>query len=368
MNAVTRHMTWQILVVAVVASAILCTAVVLQQSVRFIDLIVNRGLPASDLIYLSFLITPRFLAIVLPIAVFGATLFTYHRMQIGNELVVLRSAGQNSLGLSSPGLIAGGVCCVVSFAFSLYLMPLSAQNLRTYLNDARSEIGSVLIKEGEFNAIHDDLTVYARQRAENGDLIGLIIHSQQEDGDDITVVAERGAVIDSPGGARILLADGNQQTLSDGELHSVEFEEYVFDLVENKPEEGSYWVKPKERFLHDLLFPSDSAGDVAYRGKLLAEGHNRLAQPLLAMAYVVVALAFLLKSQFSRRSNAKPMFLAIGSVVAMLVTNLGLVSAASKNLSLIPLLYASALVPLIIGLIVLAKPKTIRRGTAPDFA
>lgn len=368
MNAVIRHMTWQILVVAVAASLILCTAVVLQQSVRFVDLIVNRGLPAIDLVYLSILITPRFLAVVLPVAVFGATLFTYQRMQAGNELVILRSAGLSSVGLSKPGIIAAFICCIVSYFFSLYLMPVSAQSLRTYLNDARSEIGTVLIKDGEFNAIHSDLTVYARQRAENGDLIGLIIHSRQENGQHITVVAERGALVDSPGGARILLADGTQQTRSDGELHSVEFEEYIFDLIENKPKEGTYWVKPKERFLPDLLSPSDSPADVASRGKLIAEGHNRLAQPLLALSYVVAALAILLKSEFSRRSSAKPMFLAIGCMVAMLVANLGLVSAASKNLALIPLLYAIAIVPLIVGGLVLIRPKRVKRNLASNPA
>ena len=368
MNAVMRHMIWQIFAVAIIASLILCTAVVLQQSVRFVDLIVNRGLPASDFLYLSFLITPRFLSVVLPVAVFGATLFTYFRMQSGNELVVLRSAGLNSLRLSTPGLVAGTVCCFASFAFSLYIMPLSAQSLRSYLNTARSEVGTVLIKEGEFNAIHSGLTVYARQRAENGDLLGLIIHSTQDDGEDITVVAERGAIVDSPGGARILLADGNQQTLSNGELHTVEFEEYIFDLIENKTDETSYWVKPKERFLGDLLNPGDSPGDVAYRNSLLAEGHNRLAQPLLAIAYVVVGLAFLLKTDFSRRSNAKPLFYAIGAMATMLVANLGLVSAASKNPSLIPLLYAIPLVPLVIGFVVIARPKTIRRGALPDPA
>ena len=368
MNAVTRHMTWQIFAVAIIASLILCTAVVLQQSVRFVDLIVNRGLPASDFVYLSFLIAPRFLSVVLPVAVFGATLFTYQRMQSGNELVVLRSAGLNSLRLSRPGLIAGIVCCAVSFLFSLYIMPVSAQSLRSYLNAARSEVGTVLIKEGEFNAIHSDLTVYARQRAENGDLLNLIIHSTQDNGDEITVIAERGAIVDSAGGARILLADGNQQTLSNGELHTVEFEEYIFDLVQNELKEDGYWVKPKERFLPDLLYPSDSPGDVAYRGKLIAEGHNRLAQPLLAMAYVVVALAFMLKTEFSRRSNARPLFYSIAAMVTMLVANLGIVSAASKNLSLIPLLYAIPLIPLLIGLTVIARPKTVRRGPMPERA
>lgn len=358
-------MTGQILTVAIVASVILCTAVVLQQSIRFVDLIVNRGLPASDLAYLSVLITPRVLSVVLPVAVFGATIFTYHRMQAGSELVILRSAGINSFRLAKPGLIAALVCTFFSYFFALYLMPVSSQELRSYLSSARSEIGAVLIKEGQFNAIRDDLTVYARRREENGDLIGLVIHSEQANGDQVTVIAKRGAVVDSPTGARILLANGRQQTLSQGQLHDIEFEEYVFDLVEEEQAGPEIWREPRERFLPDLLSPSNSPGDVAYRGKLIAEGHSRLAQPLLAIAYVAAGLVIFLKTEFSRQSSAKPILAAIGIMVGLLVINLGLISSASKYPFLIPVMYAMVILPTVIALVLLARPQQFKRRTAP---
>ncbi|WP_425403932.1 LptF/LptG family permease [Hwanghaeella sp.] len=365
MNSITRHMTGQILTVAIVASVILCTAVVLQQSVRFVDLIVNRGLPASDLAYLSVLITPRVLSVVLPVAVFGATIFTYHRMQSGSELIILRSAGMNSFRLAKPGLIAAIVCTFVSYFFALYLMPVASQELRSYLSTARSEIGSVLIKEGQFNAIRENLTVYARRRAENGDLIGLVIHSEQTNGEHVTVIAERGALVNSPSGARILLANGRQQTLSQGQLHDIEFEEYVFDLVEKEQAGQDIWQEPRERFLPDLLSPSNSPGDVAYRGKLIAEGHSRLAQPLLAIAYVAAGLVIFLKTEFSRQSNAKPILVAIAIMVGLLVSNLGLISSASKYPALIPVMYGMVIVPTLLALFLLARPQQLKRRPAP---
>lgn len=366
MNSITRHMTSQILTVAIAASVILCTAVVLQQSIRFIDLIVNRGLPASDLAYLSLLITPRILSVVLPVAVFGATIFTYHRMQTGSELIILRSAGMNSFRLAKPGLIAAVVCTFFSYFFALYLMPVSSQELRSYLSTARSEIGSILIKEGQFNAIRDNLTVYARHREENGDLIGLIIHSEQSNGDHVTVIAQRGAVVDSPSGARILLANGRQQTLSQGQLHDIEFEEYVFELVEEQQAGTDIYRQPRERFLPDLLSPSNSPADVAYRGELIAEGHSRLAQPLLAIAYVAAGLVILLKTEFSRQSNAKPILAAVAIMVGLLVINLGLISSAGKYAVLIPVMYGMVIAPTAIALYLLARPQQFKRRTKPS--
>ena len=56
-------------------TAALSAAVWLAQSLRLVDLIVNRGLSIDVFLYLALLILPRFLDIVLPIGVFIAVLY-----------------------------------------------------------------------------------------------------------------------------------------------------------------------------------------------------------------------------------------------------------------------------------------------------
>ncbi len=366
MNAIIRHMTVQILVVTFTASAVLCAAIVLQQSVRFVDLIVNRGLPVSDFGYLALLMVPRFLAVVLPIAVFGATLFTYMRMQNGSELVVLRAAGMNSANLAKPGLIAAFWVMLISMVFSLYLMPLSSQTLRQYLFEARSALSSLLIKEGQFNVLRDDLTVYAREKAANGDILGILIHSKQSNGQKVTVMAERGALVESARGGRLLLVDGSQQTFEDGEVHKIDFDEYTFDLVEDDTAAEARWAEPRERFLPDLLFAADTPTNNHYRKKLVAEGHNRILQPIMAMSYTMLALYFLLNSTFTRRGQSKPLGYAVASMVTLLVLNLSLVSGASKSSALIIPMYLTAFGPILFGFIALVLPKKHKRRTRAE--
>ena len=117
-------MTGQITNVALFATVVLCLAIVLIQSIRFIDLIVNRGLPLSDFGYLALLITPRFLAVVLPISLFGAILFTYNRMIIGSELIVLRSAGMSTLRLAVPGITVGLGFMLLCYTLTLFFVRL----------------------------------------------------------------------------------------------------------------------------------------------------------------------------------------------------------------------------------------------------
>src|SRR3546814_20662791 len=65
----------------------------LSQSLRFVDLIVNRGLPIPSFIYLTLLLMPTWLSIVLPIAAFAGTVFVYNQLTNDREIVGLEEAG-----------------------------------------------------------------------------------------------------------------------------------------------------------------------------------------------------------------------------------------------------------------------------------
>ncbi|SVD12579.1 uncharacterized protein METZ01_LOCUS365433, partial [marine metagenome] len=52
----------------------------LTQSLRFIDLIVNKGLSFGLFLYMTTLLLPSLLSVILPIALFAAVLYTYHQL------------------------------------------------------------------------------------------------------------------------------------------------------------------------------------------------------------------------------------------------------------------------------------------------
>ena len=107
MTALDRYILRQCFGIMMFVTAALSAAVWLAQSLRLIDLIVNRGLSVEVFLYLAVLILPRFLDIVLPIGVFIAVLFVFNRLTAESELVVMRSAGLSPLALAKPGADAG---------------------------------------------------------------------------------------------------------------------------------------------------------------------------------------------------------------------------------------------------------------------
>src|ERR1700735_2441487 len=104
LTALNRYILRQCLSGMLFVTGALTAAVWLAQSLKLVDLIVNRGLSAEIFLYLSLLIVPKFLDIVLPIGTFIAVLFVFNKLITESELVVMRSAGLSPFGLAQPVL------------------------------------------------------------------------------------------------------------------------------------------------------------------------------------------------------------------------------------------------------------------------
>src|SRR5438477_9966256 len=114
MKRLDRYILRQCFGVMIFVTAALSAAIWLAQSLRLIDLIVNRGLSIEIFLYLAALILPRFLDIVLPIGVFIAVLFTFNRLTGESELVVMRSAWLGHFAVAKPVLLLAGIDFFVS--------------------------------------------------------------------------------------------------------------------------------------------------------------------------------------------------------------------------------------------------------------
>src|SRR4051812_36886639 len=81
LNRITRYILRQLALSTALVVVTLTAAIWLTQSLRFIDWIVNRGLPLSTFVYIAVLVLPSFLVVILPIALFSAADFSYNQQQ-----------------------------------------------------------------------------------------------------------------------------------------------------------------------------------------------------------------------------------------------------------------------------------------------
>lgn len=350
MTRLDRYILRQCFAVMIFVTAALSAAIWLAQSLRLIDLIVNRGLSIDVFLYLAALILPRFLDIVLPIGVFIAVLFTFSRLSAESELIVMRSAGLSPIALAKPVLALAGIAFLLLMSLSAYFLPASNRAFKDLQFEIRSRFVSSLVQEGAFTTISDKLTIYIRNRDDRGEVVGLLINDSRNPQRQVTIIAERGAFVDSPAGSRIVMVNGNRQQFDSDtqKLSLLTFDSYTLDLDALHDAPVVRFREAQERFLDELFSPPPDADSSLRRG-FLVEGHQRILVPLSAFGFSLIPLACLLPGQLNRRGQAKRVLLAIGLAFLFELLDLGVNNIAARHIAAIPLMYAANLLPIVLG-------------------
>lgn len=358
----------QQIVTAMVFIVVSLTCVIwLSQSLRFVDLIVNRGLPIHTFIVLTVMLMPTWLSIVLPIAAFAGTLFVYNKMTADREMVVMSAAGLSPMRLARPALMVALITTGLCYLMTLYLVPTSYRAFKELQWQIRHNFENLILREGEFRTFGGKFTVYVRERADEGALLGIVIHDQRNPDKPTTIVAEQGLLVSTPKGPRVVMANGSRQE-RDAETNRVNilyFDRYTIDLGSDQSQVKRSLRDTNELFVGELLYPSEAQARSRNVNDLIAEGHQRLTAPLLALTLTAIGLATILSGEFSRRGQAGRIILAVLLAGAAEAGGLGTKYLAAKHPPLIAAMWLAVIVPFVIALMVLTRKRLRTTPAAP---
>ena len=342
MRLIDRYLLRQLLGPTLLATLALTAVALLSQSLSGLDLIVNQRQSALVFLKITLLYMPQLINMVLPIALFVATLVALNRLHTEQEIVVCFAGGMSRWRVISPAMRLAGTVTVLALVMNLWVQPLAYRALREELFKVRTDLAATLVREGEFTEPVPGLTVYAQSVDGNGDMHNLFIHQMKEDGTATTYMANSGRMANRRGDSVLILRNGSTQEFSPrGVLNYLTFNEYPFSLgTLSNPDEMVHY-KPSDRYLHELFFPDlQQAWEKRNRRSLLAEGHARVATPLYNVAFMAMALSAIIGGGFSRLGYARR--IATMCAAAALLRILGFVaqSASEGNVWLNILQYA----------------------------
>lgn len=326
--------------------ALLLTAVVwLSQSLRLLDLIINRGQSAPTFLYLTILMLPSLLVIILPIAYFAGTLYGLNKLNSDSELVVMTAAGYSRWQLATPVLAAAAVVMALTYLCSLWLMPLGQRTMKDKVVDIRADIGAAILSEGTFNTPAKGLTVFIRSLSSDGHIGDILVHDNRDRAHPITYLAQSGVLAQTPAGARLIMNNGTieQSSKNGAKLSVLKFQRYVFNLDQFASSRGSSTREIHERYLSELFWPKLAKPDPKVVHILWAEGHNRLAEPLYALAFALMALGAITRGRRARGAYALRLVMTVASAGALRILGYGVQGIGARNPDLDVLIY---LVPL----------------------
>ena len=125
LSQLDRYVLRQLAAALLAATGGLVALIWLTQSLRFVELVVNRGLSFGTFLHLTGLLVPNFVAVILPITTFVVVQFVYQRLAGDRELTVMRAAGLSPLALARPALVLAGVVVALCYWLDVLVVPVS---------------------------------------------------------------------------------------------------------------------------------------------------------------------------------------------------------------------------------------------------
>lgn len=289
----------------------------LTQSLRFIDLIVIKGLPLYIFINLTILIIPKLLVTIIPFVGFLAALITYIRLNNESELISMKSAGINNFKIILPALIFGICLGIINISLENFGSPYAYNKFKNLQHNIRNNYISTLFQEKVFSSPIKGLTVFIKERDKIGNFKGILIHDARDKNKKISIIAEQGKIISTNQGARFSLINGNRQEITKNTNVSIlYFDQYTLNIENYKKNSSKRFREANERNLYELFNP-DKNIDELYKKEFLAEAHKRIITPLITLIMVLIGAMALIIGKFDRKTSAKKLFYPISLALLM---------------------------------------------------
>lgn len=337
----------------------------LTQSLRFVEMVTNKGLPLHLFVELTSFLMPRLFSILSPIALFAAVMFVYNRMLSDRELVIMQAAGISPLKNAKAAIISGVILAVFGFYVLNSLIPAAENAFRNLEWEIKNNVSHLMFREGEFTNLQNGMTVFVSKHENDGAVSGILLHDERAADKKVTLSAEKGRIVYTDKGPRIILVNGVRQEVSKKghDFSSLKFERYSVDMASSSSS-GIKKASVREKSLFELLnADNDQTLTPEDKRKYIVEGHRRLVSPWFNLVFALLACTGLLVGAFNRRGQTKIICWSVFLMIVVQGGDLFLTNLSSRSLYFLPLLYLNCLVPFAICLFLLIfyRPCLFRR-------
>jgi lipopolysaccharide export system permease protein len=301
------------------------------QSLRFLDLVVTRGIDFSAVLHITSSLLPSLVSIVLPISVSIGAIFCYNKMMCDNEIIVLKSTGFSNYDLVKPVIKIGLACSLFGYFLSMYVVPVASANFIDQKSFFQKQYAAMVLREGVFTEPIKGLSIYIDQIINNQTFKGIMVNDKRVKNKDITLIAKEARVISSSDQMVLDLVNGNRQEKTNEKINILYFDNFPVNITNYISEKVKKWKEPSERNIFELMEKEIEKPEM--QGKINSELHNRFIWPMLSFILPFMAVTIMLSGRYSRTGYYKAIILsgvAALFVIMLIVINNSLISRNSN--------------------------------------
>ncbi|MBV8504537.1 MAG: LptF/LptG family permease [Alphaproteobacteria bacterium] len=349
-------MLGQLAIATALIMSVIAVEQILHKSPELYHLVIAGALSLDWLLSIWLYILPVIFYHATPEIVSIAVAFRYYLWIENNEILILRSAGQSSRQIAYPGMIVAVLAALFCALNSLCLLPQSWARLEDIRFATAANLSVDVVQPGYQHKITPGLSVAFSRRSPDGTTLeDIVVLDGRKEHAFTQIWARRGRVLESDEASSLLLDSGAYFVHTATGIKKVDFDAFSLSVPIGAP--GGAAPRPRgfyEEPVNQLLNPPiEVRNDPRVLAQWLAEGHRRIINPLLCVGNAVLVLGLLVP----RRQGVGQtlMFgLAVASAFATNTLPGPLISMATLNISLMPVLYLMPTVPAIVGGVLLA--------------
>ena len=349
----------QLLRTTLALTSVLVGIIWLFQTIRILELVVNRGAAVGDFLVMSVASMPLWLMIAIPISGFIAVNWVFSRILADRELLVMQSIGLSPLQLAKAPIALGILLTTFLAVNTVYILPTSFGVYKDLQFKLRNSIPSILLRDGVFIEVVDDMTIFIGSRDDKDIIRDLFIHDARIADRIITMTAQSGEFIERDGSPTLILQNGERsERNAEGQSGAVLlFDTHSVTITRNSSQKTERaTIDINEDSISNLLSP-DAAHSPQYYLQRHAEGHYRIASPWLGLGLALLSAAIILRGQIRRDLWTRRASLNISACVFVIITVVASRGWVTNNANLWPFIHLSVLAPIVIAFWLLCQPR-----------
>ncbi|WP_363324368.1 LPS export ABC transporter permease LptF [uncultured Desulfuromonas sp.] len=314
-----RYIAREVTVPAGLGLLIFTFVLLMGRVLKLVEMVINKGVPAGEIVELFLSLMPAFLVITIPLAFLLGVLLAFSRLSADSEIIALNSSGVSLAQMFRPVLALSVLASLATGYLTLWAEPTSRASFRHQVFKIASSRASVGIQPRVFNDEFEGLVLYANDIQERtGTMEGLFISDEREGSTPAIILARGGRIISDREALTLTLR------MEDGAIHRrpqdregdsyqiVSFDVYDVNLnmgrelapSKTRPQKAKEMTTAKLRAT--LLDDNNRANDPG----LTAELHKRFALPMAPLLFALIGVPLGVHS--SRTGRGAGFSLALG--------------------------------------------------------
>ncbi len=328
MNIIPKYFKRQLFGIFMMLLMILTGLAWMMQVMALMKFLINYGVNFSSFLYMTALMIPFIVSIIVPFVTFISVIFIYNKMISENEITVMMASGLSPWQIAKPAVSLALILTICHLALNIWVVPISQSKFYSTQWDLRYGLAHLKLQEGAFTKMTDGLVVYVDKVA-NQDLNHVMLSDTRDSENEMLIFAERGKLVSTIHGLSIVTDNGSLQMKGKQGFTTGTFDSFDMDLnLSDTDADASFRVRriPTFSLLKDVI----SQENIRRHHLTLIEICTRLINPFMNLILAIVCTLILLKTSILRRRTSFAPAMAVVAMGAIMATYMTLSNSVSS--------------------------------------